>query len=104
MLMQFPETMAGNEEDMRQQMEDAFANQQGSQNYEVAFISSETKTINGEPATLSFYEGVDDAGNEIRQVIGIFETKDGNTGMMMIVAQKNNWEAAGLERFLESLR
>lgn len=104
MLMQFPETMAQDEEQMRQQFEQAFANQRNTQNYEVEFVSSETKTINGEPATLSFYDGVDQNGNDIRQAIGVFETKDGGIGMMMVVAESDNWEESGMERFLDSLR
>jgi hypothetical protein len=103
-LMQFPAGMEGNEASMQQQMEDAFANQSGSQNYSVDYVSTETKTINGQPANLAFYEGTDDSGGEIRQVIGVFETKDGNTGMLMVIAPKNGWEQAGLERFLDSLR
>lgn len=103
MLMQFPEEMATNEEEMRQQMEEAFRQQRGSQNYELRLIESEETFINDAPATLLYYEGVDDSGTEIRQVIGVFETKDSGSGMLMLISPKNGWEESGLDTFIDSL-
>lgn len=104
MLMQFPNSLTGDEASMQQQMEDSFSTQSRSQNVDFELVSSESKTINDTPATLSFYEGTTETGEKIRQVIGIFETKDGNTGMLMIVSPIDGWEETGLEQFLESLR
>lgn len=104
MLMQFPAEMAGNEEQMQQQMEDAFSQQAGSENYDLAFTGSEDVTINDAPATLISYEGTDSSGNSVRQIIGFFETKDGNAGMMMLVGPASDWEGAGFETFLDSLK
>jgi len=104
MMMQFPAEMAGNEAQMRQQMEEAFSQQQGSGDFHLSYISTESITINDAPAALTMYEGTDEAGNTVRQVIGFFETKDGNAGMLMLFGAASSWEEAGFERFLESIR
>ena len=103
MLAAFPDSLAGDEEQMQQQMRDAFANQTGSQNVNLEFVSSEDATINGADAVLSTYEGTDNEGNRVRQIIGVFETKDGGPGMLMIIGGQDNWDEGGISRFLESL-
>ena len=104
MLAEFPESLASNEEQMQQQMRDAFANQTGTgQNMNLEFVGSEEVTINGEDASLGTYEGTDDQGNRIRQIIGVFETKSGNPGMVMIFGLENDWDEDGISRFLDSM-
>ena len=103
MLAEFPASLAGDEEQMQQQMRDAFANQTGSQNVSLEFVGSEDVTINGQEATLGVYEGTDDRGNSVRQVIGVFEAKSGSPGMLMIFGHQNNWDESGISRFLDSL-
>lgn len=103
MLAEFPDALAGDEEQMQQQMRDAFANQSGKQSANLEFIGSEDVTINGSVATLATYEGTDDQGNGIRQVIGVFETKDGGPGMLMIFGDRDSWDEDGISRFLDSL-
>ena len=104
MLMEFPQGLAGNEEDMRQQMEDAFASQTGAGNYNVTFVESREATINDEPATLGMYEGTDDQGNEVRQIIGVFDSKSGNTAMLMIFGTLRTWNENAIDAFIDSMR
>ena len=47
MLAEFPASLAGDEEQMQQQMRDAFANRTGSQNVSLEYVGSEDVTING---------------------------------------------------------
>lgn len=103
MLAEFPASLAGNEEQMQQQMRDAFANQTDSQNINLEFVSSEDVTINGADATLGTYEGTDDQGNQVRQILGVFESKNGSPAMLMIFGHQDNWDEGGVSRFLESL-
>jgi hypothetical protein len=103
MLAEFPAALAGNEEQMQQQMRDAFANQTGTQNMDLEFVSSEDVTINGADATLATYEGTDSQGNNIRQIIGVFATKGGDPGMLMIFGDQDNWDEGGISEFLDSL-
>jgi hypothetical protein len=103
MLAEFSDFFTGNEEDMQQQMQDAFANQTGSQNANLEFVSSEETTINDAAATLATYEGTDAQGNEVRQVIGVFESKDGSPAMLMIFGGLNDWDESGISSFIDSL-
>ena len=104
MLAEFSDSLAGDEEQMQQQMQEAFANQAGSQNVSLEFVGSEEVTINGAAATLATYEGNDNEGNSMRQIIGVFEAKDGSPGMLMIFGSLDNWDEGGISRFLDSLR
>ena len=103
MLAEFPASLAGDEEQMQQQMRDAFANRTGSQNVSLEFVGSEDVTINGSETTLGTYEGTDGQGNNVRQIIGVFETKSGSPGMLMIFGNQDNWNEGGISRFLDSL-
>ncbi|VAW38728.1 hypothetical protein MNBD_CHLOROFLEXI01-3145 [hydrothermal vent metagenome] len=103
MLAEFPATLAGDEEQMQQQMQEAFANQSGGQNVNLEFVGNEQITINGADATLATYEGSDNEGNRLRQIIGVFETKDGSPGMLMIVGGQDGWDEDGISRFIDSL-
>lgn len=103
MLAEFPAALAGDEAQMQQQMRDAFANQTGTQNMELEFVGSEEVTINNAPATLNTYEGTDGQGNEVRQILGVFETKSGSPGMLMVFGDPNNWDEGGVSQFLDSL-
>lgn len=103
MLAEFSDMFTGNEEDMQQQMRDAFANQSGSQNVSLEFVGSEDVTINGQEVALGTYEGTDDQGNSVRQMLGVFETKNGRPGMIMIFGSLDSWDEGGISRFLDSL-
>lgn len=103
MLAEFPASLAGDEEQMQQQMRDAFANQTGSQNVNLEFVGTEDVTINGQEVALGTYEGTDDQGNTVRQILGVFETKSGSPGMLMIFGRQDSWDEDGIGRFLDSL-
>lgn len=103
MLAEFPAALAGDEAQMQQQMRDAFANQTGTQNMQLEYVGSEDITINGADATLATYEGTDSQGNNVRQLLGVFEAKSGSPGMLMIFGNQDNWDEDGISRFLDSL-
>ena len=103
MLAEFSDVFTGNEEDMQQQMRDAFASQTGAQNANLEFVGSQDVTINGQDVTLGTYEGTDEQGNGIRQILGVFETKNGGSGMLMIFGSRDNWDEGGISQFLDSL-
>jgi hypothetical protein len=103
MMTQFPQALAGNEEQMRQQMETALAQQFGNANYTVEFISDEEITINGEETTLAIFEGETENGVGIRQMLAYFESKEGNPAILMIVGPQDSWDEGGIEDFLQSM-
>ncbi len=103
MLAEFPAALAGDEEQMQEQMRDAFANQSGTQSSNLEYVDSDELTINGADATIATYEGTDDRGNSMRQLIGVFETKSGNPGMLMVFGLLDSWDGDGIGSFLDSL-
>jgi hypothetical protein len=103
MFMQFPSSLAGTEADMQRQMEDALNQQFSTGDYRFEVVSSEEVTINGQPAVLTTSESV---GTDVtvRQVIGVFQSNDGNPAMVMALAPADQWQQNGMDRFLESLQ
>ena len=104
-LMQFPSALQMDEEEMQQQMEDALAQQGGGQqinNLEV--VSVEEIVINDQNTALTTLEGTDERGNEIRQITGVFTSKDGNTAMLMAMGPVASWESTHIDEFIESLK
>jgi hypothetical protein len=102
-LMQFPSALAGNEEEMRRQMDESFGRQFGIDDQRLEVISREDVTINGQPATLTTSESAD-LERTVRQVVGIFQSKDGSPAMVVAVAPVDRWQADGIDRFLESIQ
>ena len=102
-LMEFPAYVTGGEEEMRRQMEQAFANQSGQQNLNMKEISTEEVVINDEKTILTTMEGKDGNGTAVRQITGIFEANSGNSAMLMIVSPIDSWEESNLDKFIDSL-
>jgi hypothetical protein len=103
MLMQFPAALAGNEGEMRRQMEESFNQQFSTDEYQFQVVASEDVTINGQPAVFTISESVGDDVT-VRQVIGIFQSKDGSPAMVMAMAPIDQWQRDGIDRFLESMQ
>lgn len=103
MLMSFPSSMAGNEAEMRRQMEETFSQQTGQRNINMTYEGSEEITINGEPTSLAIYEGTDEDGTTLRQASALFASNGGGPGMVMLFGPVSEWESLGMEQFLQSI-
>lgn len=103
MLASFSSGLVSNEAEMRQQLEDSFAQQGQSAGAEFAEVSTQDITINGAPTVLRTAEGTDENGNQLRQATAAFSTDD-SLGMLMIMGDANDWDAAAVEAFLDSIR
>lgn len=103
MLMEFPASLAGNQEEMQRQMEQAFTQQSGQQSLNMTQVSTEEVTINDQAVILSVQEGTDANNSQIRQIVGAFEGKSGNTAMLMIVGPMDGWDEDGIDSFIDSL-
>lgn len=103
-LAEFNPMLINNEEEMRQQVQDALANQE-SQSGGVTFspVSSEEITINGAPTTLAIAEGTDESGNPVRQANATFRSEDA-LGMLLIMGDPATWDEAAVDMFLDSIR
>jgi hypothetical protein len=104
MLMEYPAAFAGNTEDMKKQMQDSFSQQSGIRANNLSEAYTEEVVINGEKVELTVSEGADNAGNEMRQVIGVFESKSGSPAMLMIVGDPNSWDTEGYNSFIQSMQ
>lgn len=102
-LMEFPNSMAADQEAMRQQLQQTWSQQGGSGNLNTQFVTSEEVTIRDQTVTLSTYEGTDEQGTEVRQVIGVFEGENGLV-MIMAVAPLAQWDEESFDEFIASLK
>jgi hypothetical protein len=96
--------MMGDEQQMREQMRDAFSQQDGKDVSSFSTTSTEEITINGEPTTLVIAEGTSEEGEQVRQASATFTTDEGNVGMLMIIGARDNWDQDAVDTFLNSLR
>lgn len=103
MLMQFPSSMASDPEAMRTQMEQALSQQTGQQNAQLSQVGTQDISINDQTTTLYTYEGKGDNGEDVRQITAVFNTKDNNTGMLMIIGNQANWNEDLINGFINSL-
>ncbi len=104
MLMEVNEALGGNEANLQEQMEQAFAQQSGSGGFNFAFVSSEELVINDETVTLNRFEGTGENGEKMRQETAAFQAASGNTAMLMITGPVDGWNDNDVEDFVDSLR
>jgi hypothetical protein len=101
MLAQF---QAGvNQEQMEEQLRQSFEQQAGNRGLSMSLVKVEDKTIRGEETKVATYEGTDENGLVIRQVITSFPGKDG-TAMLMIMGSAEAWDQDMVDTFIESIR
>jgi hypothetical protein len=102
-MMQFPQALAINPEQMRQQME-ILANQQaGPLGLDLTLVGETDAQVKGETVTFSILEGESDAGLEYRQWAGIFAGRGGPT-FLTITAPVSDWDQELVDNFLASIR
>ena len=103
LMMQFPRAAGLNQAQMEQQMEQSMQQQMGRQNFNLEVVDEITTTIRDETVTLTVREGTDDQGQGLRQLTGVFPGKDG-TVLLMIMGSQQNWDQAGIDAFIASIR
>ena len=102
MFIQMPAASASREQ-MEQQLRQQTGSQSSSSCSDYVKVGEETIAIKGTPTTLTISECVSTGGIRLRQEIGVFQGKSG-VAMVMAVGAVNEWNAATLRRFLESIR
>lgn len=103
MLMQFPQALGLDQAAMEQQMQESMQQQTGRQNLDLEVVDEVTTTIRDETVTLTIREGTDESGEGLRQLTGIFPGKDG-TVLLMVMGPLQNWDQAGVDAFIASIR
>ena len=92
-----------NQEQMEEQLRQSFEQQAGNRGLSLSLVKVEDKTIRGEETQVATYEGTDENGLVIRQVITSFPGKDG-AAMLMIMGPAELWDQDVIDAFIESIR
>jgi hypothetical protein len=100
MLAQFK--TLGNEEQIKEQMRQSFEQQMGRRNVVMQLVETKRTTIRGEETDVAYYEGTDDHGTALRQVITTFPGK-GGIAMLMITGPSEYWDEETINAFIESI-
>lgn len=91
-------------EEARQQTRDEILRSARDQDYDLELVSQRTITLRGQEVPLLVYEGVDEDGIAIRQIVaGFFEGKSGQV-QLVILGSQDHWDARAVQAFLESVR
>lgn len=101
MLAQFK--AVGNQQQMEEQIRRSFEQQSGRRGLKMEIVDVQKKTIRGKEVEVFIYEGTDENGNTMRQLVTTFPGKDG-TAMVMIMGTPEDWDADKINTFIESIR
>lgn len=104
MLMQFPEAMAGNTEQMQEQMSQAFSQQTGQSGFEFTTVEERDVVVGGQEVKLVVREGSNNDGDTMRQAFATFESDDGNVVMFMAMGEPGSWDDEVIDDFLASIK
>ena len=96
------EGIIGNDE-WRATYETRLSGEMGLRRYTTQPVGTQKTTVRGQPTTLRLFEGTDENGRKIRQVVCGFGGKSGDL-LMAIVAGQDTWDQALVDRFLQSIR
>jgi len=101
MLAQFQvgTTQQQTEEQMRRSVE----RQYNTRGVDLRLVESKDATIRGEETVINIYEGLDQSGNTLRQLITSFPGKDG-AAVLMIMGDANQWNERLVDEFIQSIR
>ena len=101
MLAQF-DVMGTSREQMEQQIRQSFEQQAGRRGVRMQVIKVEKMVIRGEEVEVTTFEGSDESGVVIRQLITTFPGKDG-TAMLMIMGPAQGWDQDMIDEFIRSI-
>lgn len=101
-MMQFNSNIYGDSEATRQQFQDSFLQQFQTNEIQFTPVDQRPIEISGDQTTLYEYEGSDTQGNQFRQWVTVFESKNGSI-FLMIVGSKSTWNDAEMEAFIQSI-
>jgi len=100
MLAQFQAGM--DQQQMEEQMRQSFEQQSGRRGMTLELKEVKEMTIRGEETDVVIYEGTDESGYAMRQLITTFPGKDG-TAMLIIMGSPIYWDDEEIELFIESI-
>jgi hypothetical protein len=90
-------------DEWRASYETRFSREVGVRRYKTQEVGTLKTTVRSQPTTFRLFEGTDENGRKIRQVVCGFAGKSGDL-LMAIVAGQDTWDQAIVDRFLQSIR
>lgn len=96
------EGIIGNDE-WEASYETRLSREMGVRRYNTQQVGTQQTTVRGQLTTLRLFEGTDENGRKIRQVVCGFSGKSGDL-LLVIVATQETWDQAIVDRFLQSIR
>jgi hypothetical protein len=103
MLAQFSAGSGVSQEQMEQQIRQSFEQQAGNRGMNMQLVEVKKMTIRGDETDVAMYEGTDQAGDLVRQLVASFPGKNG-TAMLMIMGDAQDWDQTAIDDFIESIR
>jgi hypothetical protein len=100
MLAQFQ--VATNQQQIEEQMRRSFEQQSGWRGLKMKMVDVKKMTIRGKEVDVTTFEGTDDNGFVMRQVLAPFPGKDG-TALLMIMGPAQTWDKEEIDQFIESI-
>jgi hypothetical protein len=100
MLAQFK--AGADQQQMEEQIRRSFEQQSGQRNLSMKIVENKQMTIRGEQVQVVTYEGTDDNGTIVRQLITTFPGK-GGMAMLMIMGDPQHWNKEEIDAFIESI-
>lgn len=101
MLAQF-DAIGVSQEQMEQQIRQSFEQQSGRRGMQMKLVKVEKLTLRGEEVEVFTYEGTDETGAVVRQLITSFPGK-GGTAMLMIMGSAKGWDQDIIDDFVHSI-
>jgi len=87
---------------MEEQIRQSFEQQSGRRGMSLELKEIKKMTIRGEETDVAIYEGTDQSGFAMRQLIATFPGKNG-TAMLMIMGSPDHWDEDEMDQFIESI-
>ncbi len=100
MLAQFK--TGADQQQMEQQIRQSFEQQSGQKGYTMKVVESKKMTIRGQEVEVITYEGTNENGTAMRQLITVFPGK-GGTAMLMIMGDPEHWNQEEIDTFVASI-
>ena len=103
MLMEMPKFSGMSQAEMEQQLRQSIQQQTGRRTTQFKVVDEIDKTIRDQSVTFTISEGIDEDGNTMRQMSGVFE---GENGVVLLMAMGNakTWNQGPVDSFIDSLR
>jgi len=104
MIASMSPNIEADEEEMRLQIQLSMQRSSNRQGYEMKLVEEKEVTIRGQQVSLMVYEGTDENGNPMKQIVsGLFDGKNSKV-MLFIMGQESNWNQEEIDSFILSIK